>query len=77
MADSKESACNAENLDSIPELGSFPGEGNGYPLQYSCLENSTGEAGGLQPMGVAESDMTEQLKLSSHILNVNLVYFGF
>ena len=38
--DSKESACNAEDPGSIPGLGRFPGEGNGYPLQYSCLEDS-------------------------------------
>ena len=35
----KESACNAGDLDLIPGLGKFPGEGNGNPLQYSCLEN--------------------------------------
>ena len=35
----KESACNAGDLGLIPELGRSPGEGNGYPLQYSCLEN--------------------------------------
>ena len=35
----KESACNAGDPGSIPELGRFPGEGNGNPLQYSCLEN--------------------------------------
>ena len=35
-----ESACNAGDLGSIPELGRFPGEGNGNPLQYACLENS-------------------------------------
>ena len=35
----KESACNARDLDSIPGSGGFPGEGNGSPLQYSCLEN--------------------------------------
>ena len=39
-SDSKESACNAGDLGSIPGLGRFPGEGNGYPLQYSCLKNS-------------------------------------
>ena len=32
--------ANAGNVDSIPELGKSPGERNGYPLQYSCLENS-------------------------------------
>ena len=36
----KESACNAGDLVSIPGLGRSPGEGKGYPLQYSCLENS-------------------------------------
>ena len=36
---SKESACKAEHLGLIPGLGRFPGEGNGYPFQYSCLGN--------------------------------------
>ena len=36
---SKEYACNAGDLGSIPGLGRPPGEGNGNPLQYSCLEN--------------------------------------
>ena len=36
----KESACNAGNLGSIPGLGISPGEGKGYPLEYSSLENS-------------------------------------
>ena len=36
----KESACNSEDLGSIPGLGRSPGEGKGYPLQYSGLENS-------------------------------------
>ena len=35
----KESACNVGDLGSIPGLGRSPGEGNGNPLQYSCLEN--------------------------------------
>ena len=35
----KASACNVGDLGSIPGLGRFPGEGNGNPLQYSCLEN--------------------------------------
>ena len=37
--DGKGSACNAGDLGSIPELGRSPGEGNGNPLQYSCLGN--------------------------------------
>ena len=36
----EESACNARDLGSIPGLGRSPGEGTGYPLQYSGLENS-------------------------------------
>ena len=36
---SKESACNKEDLGSIPELGRSPGEGKDYPLQYYGLEN--------------------------------------
>ena len=38
-SDGKESACDVGDLDSIPGLGRSPGEGNGYLLQYSCLEN--------------------------------------
>ena len=39
-AEGKESACNGGDLSLIPGLGRSPGEGNGNPLQYSCLENS-------------------------------------
>ena len=39
-SDGKESACNAGDLGSVPGLGRFPGEGNGYPLQYFSLDNS-------------------------------------
>ena len=38
-SDGKESACNAGDLGSIPGLGRSPGKKNGYPLQYSDLEN--------------------------------------
>ena len=38
-SDGKQSACNAGDLGSVPGSGRSPGEGNGYPLQYSCLEN--------------------------------------
>ena len=38
-SDSKESACNARDPGLIPGWGRSPGEGNGKPLQYSCLEN--------------------------------------
>ena len=39
-AEGKASACNGGELGSIPGLGKSPGEGNGTPLQSSCLENS-------------------------------------
>ena len=39
-SDGKESACNVGDLGSVPGLGRSTGEANGYPLQYSCLENS-------------------------------------
>ena len=39
-SDGKESACNSGDPGSVPGSGNPPGEGNGNPLQYSCLENS-------------------------------------
>ena len=54
----------AGDLSSIPGLGRSPGEGNGNPLQYSCLENPV-DRGTWQATvhGVTESDTTEQLTL--------------
>ena len=40
-SEGKEFTCNVRDPGSIPGLGRTPGEGNGYPLQYSCLENPT------------------------------------
>ena len=53
---SKESACNAGDLGLTPGWGPSPGEGNGSPLQYSCLKNSM-DRGTLQALvhGIAES----------------------
>ena len=51
--DDKQSACNAGEPGLIPGSGRSPGEGNGDPLQYSCLESSMEEEpGGLQSMGL-------------------------
>ena len=55
-SDGKESACNVGNLGSIPGLGRSPGEGKGYPLQYSGLENAMDYS----PWGHKELDMTER-----------------
>ena len=58
----KESACNAGDPGSIPGSGRSPGEGNGTPLQYSCLENPMERSlEGYSPGGPEESDMTEWL----------------
>ena len=51
-SDGKASACNAGDLGLIPGLGRPPGEGNGNPLQYSCLENSM-DGGSLQSKGLS------------------------
>ena len=59
-SDAKESACNAGNPDLIPGSGRSPGEGNGYPLQHSCLENSMGRGAWWASLwGRKESDTTE------------------
>ena len=59
----KESAGSAGDLGSIPELGRSPGEGNGNPLQYPCLENSTPEKPGrLQSTESQREDMTESTR---------------
>ena len=55
----KESVCNAEDLGLIPGLGGSPGEGKGYTLQYSGLENSMDYI----PWGRKELDTTERLPL--------------
>ena len=60
-SDGKESAYKAGDRGSIPGLGRSPREGNGNPLQYSCLENLEGSS----PWGRKELDMTECLTHSS------------
>ena len=66
----KESACKAGNLGSIPGLGRSLGEGKGYLLQYSGLENSMDYC----PWGQKKSDTTEQLSLHFTSLHFKLVY---
>ena len=61
-SEDKASACNAGDPGSIPGLGKSLGEGNGNPLQYSCLENpmDIGAWQAYSPWGHKESDTTEQ-----------------
>ena len=64
----KETACNVGDLGSIPGLGRSPGEGKGYPLQCSNLEN---------PMDCRESDTTERLAHIGDLLQkAALPHFG-
>ena len=64
-SDGKESACNPGDPGFDPWWGRYSGEGNGYLLQYSCLENSMDRGAWWTIVhGVTESNMTEQLTLS-------------
>ena len=72
-SDGKASACNAGDQGSIPGLGRSPGEGNGNPLQYSCLENSMGGGAWWASWGHKELDTTGQfhfLSLSQGLLGL-------
>ena len=62
-SDSKESACNAGDPGLIPGSGRPPGEGKGYPLQYSCLENPMDRGAWQATVHVVtkQLDTTEQL----------------
>ena len=70
---SKESACNAGDLVSIPWLGRSLGEGNGYPFQYSGLENSRDCM--YSPWGCKESDTSERLSL--HFISCELLVAAY
>ena len=61
-SDDNASVCNAGDPGSIPGLGRSPGEGNGSPLQYSCLENPMDRLH--RPRGRKESDTTERLQFT-------------
>ena len=70
-ADSKESACSAADLASIPVWGRSPGGGHGNPLQYSCLEN---------PHGVLALESREGTRASRRVeeglsRSLSLIYF--
>ena len=66
-SDAKESACDIGDQSLTPGSGRCPGEGNGNPLQYSCLENPMDREAcpcpleGYSPWGHKDSGMTEQI----------------
>ena len=63
-SDSKESTFSARDLGLIPGLGRYPGEGKGYPLQYSGLYSLWGRK---------QSNTTEQLSLSFHLQKLSIL----
>ena len=78
-SDGKASVCNAGDPGSIPGLGRSPGEGNGSPLQYSCLENpmDRGALVGYRPWGRKESETTKwlQFQISLSYCTSNILPF--
>ena len=65
------SLCNVGDPGSIPRLGRSSGEGNGNPIQYSCLRHGQRSLAGCSPQGHKELDMTEQL----HYFHLAHVHF--
>ena len=67
-ASGKEPTGDIRVVDSIPGLGRSPGEGNGSPLQYSCLKDPMGRGAWQATVhGVTELDMTEHARSSMHL----------
>ena len=66
----KNPPANARDTGLIPGLGRSTGEGNGNPLQYSCLENPLDRESlaGYNPWGGKQSDTTKHARLHTHIL---------
>ena len=77
-SDTKESACNAGDLGSLPGLEDSLGGEHGNPLQYSCLENPHGQRVlvGYSPWGHKESHTTEQLSTIQHKLE-NIIHENY
>ena len=72
-SDGKESACNAGDLGSISGSGRSPGEGNGYPLHYSCLENSMDRGAWRATVYEITKSQTRLNNWHFHTLHVSMV----
>ena len=72
----KESGCNAGDLGSIPGSGRSPGEGNGNPLQYSCLENPM-DKGPWQATVLRVARIRHDLWLNHHTFSSFSSYLGY
>ena len=68
------SAYKAGDLGLIPELGRSPGGGDGFPFQYSCLENFMDREVWQSPWSCKESDMTERLT-HTHTIMIQITHF--
>ena len=64
----KESVCNVGDPGSIPGLGRSPGEGNGNPLQYSCLENPMDRGAWQATVHAVAKCQTQLSDFTSHVV---------
>ena len=71
-SDDKVSVYNAGNLGLIPGLGRFPGEGNGNPLQYSCLENPMDGGAWCRPLSMGSQRVGHDWATSLHFTSNSL-----
>ena len=73
-SDGKESVYNAGGLDSVPGLGRFPGEGNGYPPQYSCVDNPVGRGAWLATVHGVPKNWTLLSANIFTLLRITVIY---
>ena len=76
-SDGKESACSIGDQGSIPGLGRSPGEGDGYPLQYSCLENPLDRGTWQATVHGAAKSQTQLNDYHFHFLTKNVQELGY
>ena len=75
-SEGKESACTAEDLDLIPQLGRSPGEGNSNPLQYYCLENHMDRGAWWATVHRVAKSQTQLIDSHTHTYAHTHIHFG-